>query len=473
MERDSSAFRKQRVILTPQNQSSSGFYSATTFPLIQFVVGTQRGMIDKRTLRLNYTYKVVSSASVGAGGTPGGVVVANVPTDLPSGTNGIGLNFTTGTLSSMSQVQCNSRNGRNIETILNFNQYLSIFKPNMNNQYDMINTLSAGDPTVSDKSVCTTKVLNSPNGFSVSVPLETGFLTGEGLINVSEKGFHGINLNILLDQNANVLGPYELFTQGIKGRPAPTLVQSTANYEYQMSNVFLSYDTYIPDDRIYDSMPSSGTIEFNSINTLLSTLVASDSTTTLRLGIKNCLSISQKLVSSNHLNNQNMNSLALERPSTDPTISTLGTVAPFNNIQYFRGGVLYPYDYILDSQTQALNNPQPQIEEPARHSINLYDDGHQSMNPLTNSVPGLNLQPSFVSNGKGKGMNFAQVQDPVSNFIFGIPCDSQRVGADYSTRDYAFRINSGLNGLSPFQVFTFARARNVAAYSPTGIDIIE
>ena len=58
-------------------------------------------------------------------------------------------------------------------------------------------------------------------------------------------------------------------------------------------------------------------------------------------------------------------------------------------------------------------------------------------------------------------------------FILGFPCDSQRVGVDYSRLDYAFRINSNINGQTPFQFYTFARARNIAMYSPTGIEVVE
>jgi hypothetical protein len=66
----------------------------------------------------------------------------------------------------------------------------------------------------------------------------------------------------------------------------------------------------------------------------------------------------------------------------------------------------------------------------------------------------------------------AESPDP-TNFILGFPADSQRVGVDYSKMDYAFRIQSNINGATPFQFFTFARARNVAMYSPTGIEILE
>ena len=98
-----------------------------------------------------------------------------------------------------------------------------------------------------------------------------------------------------------------------------------------------------------------------------------------------------------------------------------------------------------------------------------------SMNPLTNTSPGINNIPQFAvnpSNIKG-GVGLAQAPDADSDFILGIPCDSQRVGVDYSMSDYSFRIKSDINGTTPFQLFSFVRCRNVALYSPTGIEVVE
>ena len=223
-------------------------------------------------------------------------------------------------------------------------------------------------------------------------------------------------------------------------------------------------------------MPSSGQFVFNSINSLTSTLIASDSTTTLRLGVKNALSITHSLIPAIHQNNQKMDSLALPTLTTGATATTFGTYAPLNSIQYMRGGMLFPYNYILDSETQAQEgNPSAQISEPALHSATLYEDGHHSMNPLTNTSPGLNNIPQFAvnpSNIKG-GVSLATAPDANSDFILGIPCDSQKVGVDYSMSDYSFRIKSDINGQTPYQFYTFVRCRNVALYSPTGIEVVE
>lgn len=458
------AFTKHRVLITPNNQPSGNVFSATSFPTIQFVLGSTQGMLDPRTLRLNYTLNVFQ----GDGSTRPNNILTSTGTDL----NGINYNQNTGSLANIEQINVSSMNGRNIETIQNYNRYVATFTPNIENQYDLINTLSTGDPLVSSKNITTARQMNVPTQHSV--PLKTGFLSGSTPINLSQKGFHGLNLTIQLTQNSQALGCITTTQIDGTGQPKIILQQSTnTSYQYQLSDVFLTYDIYVPNDTIFNSMPSSGTLVFNSINTLTSTLLASDSTTTLRLGLKNCLSITHSLIPALHLHNIKMDSLSLSRLSTGASSTDLGTRADLNTIQYFRGGTLFPYNYILDSEAQATPDAvQAQILEPALHSVTLYDDSHHGMNPASvgNIFNGATTSCNYRN--KKMGASLAESPDP-TNFILGFPADSQRVGVDYSKMDYAFRIQSNINGATPFQFFTFARARNVAMYSPTGIEILE
>ena len=53
------SFTKRRVIITPNNSPSLNIFSASNFPNIQFVLSNQNGMLDPRTLRLNYKLNIV------------------------------------------------------------------------------------------------------------------------------------------------------------------------------------------------------------------------------------------------------------------------------------------------------------------------------------------------------------------------------------------------------------------------------
>ncbi len=459
------AFTKHRVLIAPNNSPSNQIFNSTSFPNIQFVLGTSQGMLDPRTLRLNYDFQAINKSS-----PP--VNLANNPTLASGATNGINVNNHTGSLAVIDQINVSSMNGRNIETIQAYNRYVSTFTPNVENKFDLVNTLSSGDPLVSSKNITTCRQMNTIT--THSVPLRTGFLSGSTPINLSTKGFHGLNINIQLSQNSMALGPVVLKNLDNTSSVTTKQLVATSPFEYQLTNVFLTYDVYIPNDEIFNSMSSSGTLVFNSINTLTSTLLASDSTTTLRLGIKNCLSITHSTIPAVHLNNIQQDSLALS-PLTENALSTsLGNRVDLNTIQYFRGGQLFPYNYILQGEEQSKTHAvQAQIFEPALHSVTLYDDSHHGMQPGGFGFME-NVLPTASANVKGADMASSLAQTPDnSDFILGFACDSQRVGVDYSRLDYAFRINSNINGQTPFQFYTFARARNVAMYSPTGIEVLE
>ena len=458
------AFKKQKVIISPQNNNSDSTFSATNFPQIQFVLSGFPGLADFKTLRLNYTYLIESSTSVAPVNTPS---VANA-----DNRNGIAISNRVGTMSSVSQVNISTGNGRNVETINNMNRYLATISPQQMNQFDFINTFQGQDPTFSTKSVGNCRQLNVP--VSVSTPIRTGFLSNSTPVNLSQKGIHGCIINILLDMNQNVLGPYSIPSQGTDGSNDVTQVSAgvigSENFQYKLKDVFLSYDVYVPSDSVYASMPSSGQFTFNTINSMQSTLLSNDQTITLRTGIKNLISVTHSLIPAVHTNNLQQDGMKLEQLTVNPTATTTGSAVPLNTAQYFKGGTLFPYNSVLDSATQGNSNPQSQIVQPAIDSVTLYDSDHTVVNPMT-STSALNTAQGFSA--QQKGLPPTQTPDPNSNFVLGVPFDLGGQGVDFSKEDYAIRLQSGLNGLTPFQFGSYFRCRNVLQFSPQGIEVLE
>jgi len=459
------AFTKQKVIISPQNNNSDSTFSATSFPQIQFVLSGFPGLADFKTLRLNYTYEIVNSGDLPPVNTPA-VADAN-------NRNGIANSNRVGTASAISQVNVSTGNGRNIETINNFNRYLATIAPQQMNQFDFINTFQGNDPTISTKSVGGARQLNVP--VQVSTPIRTGFLSNSTPVNLSQKGIHGCIINILLDMNQNVIGPYFIPVQDDSATnsltPVTAGVVGTENFKYKLKNVFLSYDVYVPSDEVYSSMPSSGQMTFNTINSMQSTLLSNDQTLTLRTGIKNLISVTHSLIASVHTNNLVQDGMALERLTVNPQADTSGTAVPLNTAQYFKGGSLFPYNSVLDSSAQALvDNPQSQIIQPAVDSVTLYDSDDTIVNPMT-STQGLNTSQGFSA--QQKALPPTQTPDPNSNFVLGVPFDLSQQGVNFSKDDYAIRLQSGLNGLTPFQFGSYFRCRNVLQYSPNGVEVLE
>lgn len=461
----SQPFTKQKVIINANNAPSDNVFSPTSFPQLQFVLSSNPGLADFKTLRLNYTFEITDPAG-------------NPPVNEPSiaGTaptrNGMTISNRVATNACFNQINISTGNGRNIETINSMNRYLASVVPSQLNQFDFLNTFQGLDPALSTKSVGNCRQLNVP--IQVSTPLKTGFLSNNTPVNLSQKGLHGCVINILLDMNANVISPYKVVSSNTDGTTSTTPVSAGAatsgNYQYKLSNVFLSYDNYVPSDEIYSRMPSSGVFTFNTINSMQSTITSSDQTVTLRTGLKNLISVTHSVIASVHTNNIKQDGMELERLVNDPTPDTAGTSVPLNTIQYFRGGVLFPFNSMLDSEAQGNVNPQSQIIQPAINGVTLFQNDHTIVNPMTSTL-GLNTAQGF--NAQQKGLTINQTPDPNSNFVLGVAFDTSEQGVDFSKTDYALRMQSGLNGSNPLQLGSYFRCRNVLQYAPQGVEVLE
>ena len=449
------AFSRRRVSLHPNNAPSGNTYSATQFPQMNFVIARQPAFLLPHTLRLNGKFKLVKSD---------GTLPINIPNAAASATNGSAVNPRNGISSIFEEIGIQTLNGRNLETVRSYNRYLASSKPFLNNCFDMNNGLNLEDPFIASKSILNARVANVETHFSL--PLEVGMF-GDMPLNISEKGFHGLQLNLLLTENSVVSQPFFLYQNGVESS-----VLSTDTYQYELTDVFLTFDLIKPSEEFFNKLPSSGMISFNTIQSFRSTILASDTTTNLRFGCKNVISVTHSFLPNSHAINRAVNSFRLSQLSNNATTTTLGATTPIRQVQYMRAGELFPYNYILDSEQEGIDgNPQAMIEEPALNSVTLYDNRHSSLNPMSNV--GINNQKAFAGANQVKGLPETMALDPESTFILGVPMDSQKHGANFKDREYAIRIQSGLDNTVANNLYTFVRCRNVAQYSPTGVNVIE
>ena len=145
-----------------------------------------------------------------------------------------------------------------------------------------------------------------------------------------------------------------------------------------------------------------------------------------------------------------------------------------------RAGQLFPYNFMLDSEKQAdldgVGNPAPQaqIMKPYLNAASLYNNTHNKLNPLSNIGINTGVVPTGgASYGPGGGLPLACGSDPKSVWGLGVPMDANRQGVSFKDREYAIRIQSELNDTDANAFFTFCRSRNVAEFSPAGINVVE
>lgn len=452
---------KQRVRLSPNNQPSGNSYSSQNFPQINFIIGRQQAFLDPRTLRLNGTFSLKNVSN-----TPPSIV-QNDQTLAASNTNGATLSNSIGISSLFDEANVSTLNGRSIECVRNYNRYLASSKPLVNGSMEYSNGLGLRDPMLSTKSVTNQKTANVSTQFSL--PLEAGIFQG-GAVNLSEKGFHGLSVDLLLAQNAQVVSPYFLYTGTTPSTKTP--VSATSTFSYEINNLTLTFDLLRPDQSLFDRLPSSGAMSYNTISSLHSTLLSSDQTINLRFGASNVISVSHSIIPSLHINNIRVDSFQQCEPQINVSSTADGDVAKIKSVQYMRAGVLFPYNFMLDSEAQAGINATPavqaQIMSPYLNSVSLYSNKRNKFNPLTN----LGINSAGAPAGSGS-MPLASASDPNSLFGLGTAMDSTRQGVSFKDREYAVRIQSQLDDTDANAFFTFTRVRNIAQYSPTGIVVLE
>jgi len=467
-ERSGVSQTKQRVRITPNNQPS-GDYSAQNFPAINFVIAAQRAWLDPRTLRLNGQYSMTNNDSV--------LPENNATAVGDINRNGATLNNSIGVSSVIDEVNISTYTGaKNLETVRTYNRYLAACKPLMHSSLDYDNGLGLQDAMCTNKSLTNSKTAGVKTDFSI--PIQVGMFDTKGYINLSEKGFHGINIDLLLCQNAQAIQPFYYYT-GLK-KADKQKKASEKTFNYKLANLNLTYNLLIPDDRLYASYPSSGVLEYNTIASLHSTLISNDQTINLRLNANRVMSVTHSIIPSLHVNNIGVDSFQLCKPKTGANLATGdGVDREIRTVQYLRAGQLYPYNFILDSEEQAnidpsnqlqgfSPSPQAQIMKPYLNSVSLYNNSHNKFNPLSN----IGIASGSALAGSG-AQPLASSPDPRSIFGLGVCMDSNKNGVSFKSREYAIRIQSELDNTNANALFSFSRIRQIAQFSPAGINVIE
>ena len=466
---DNSMIRKSRVVLHPSNQPSGNSYVANNYSVVSFQIAKQYGFLDTSTLRLNGQFYLEDESNAlpqndtSTGATPGAE-------PLPSASNGATVNNSVGISSLFEEVNCSTLNSRNIENCRNYNRYLATCRPLMNSSLEINNGVGLADPMQTDKSLLNARTANVKTDFSV--PIEIGLFDSpqSPYLNISEKGFHGLLLDVLLTRSEQAVQPY-IYYQGVKVADKHLINATNSPFSYNIKNLTLSYNLINPGEKVWRGLPASGSLEYNTLSSLHSTLLSSNQTVNLRFGASAVSAVVHSMIPSVNVNNIRVDSLAIKEPTKDS--GGTQAVAPITQTQIMRAGVLYPFNFPLDSESQVnsgLGNAsvQAKIMKPYLNSVSLYRNRHNKFCPLTNI--GLNTKNSLAG---GTPDPLSSQSDPLSVFGLGTPMGVDGQATNFSNREYALQIKSELDDVLANSLFTYARVKNVASYSPAGIQVIE
>ena len=303
------------------------------------------------------------------------------------------------------------------------------------------------------------------NEVQFSVPLYCGLLQGGNPIPLSANGINGLNVNLELAADQQVL----------KGANAA----DNAGAYYELKNVSLSGDLLVPDDAGVQalSVPGKGAFVYNSYNSLYSVINSGDATQTYNLANSNVLSVIHSFLPVSHSNNyaQDAFSTGLLQ-NTNAAGTVYNTNVNIDKVSFSRGGVKLGLDYDMDVATNSLENrPQTQVNVEYMNAFQPYETSTRFLNQ--NATMGYGSQNASPYSPVGAAGVAPAVQkevgssvDAARNFGIGLALDRiSDVGVDFRGQSYATRIQSNLDGKSPNAVFTYVKAKNTLVYSPQGV----
>jgi len=473
-------FTRQRVKLQPLNVPASQSFSASQFNQITFQLSTSRHLLLTKSLRLNATVKLLQTNASGGATT---TMPANDPNAVASAANGASLNTRIGAQSCIQTTNLTTLNSRTLETINQSGRYCATTFPLDGTGLDYDNRMSLSDPGMSKKSITAVRTYN--NSHQISIPIVCGFLQGQDAVDLSAKGYQGLRLSLLLARNNTAMSGYDVFNvtpaSGFKQEPTTVVTTqvgaASVGYQFELSNVTLSYAALGIPPKMFDSMPASSVKSIRTFNCLESTLVASDQTVALSLGCKNVISVTHSICPSIFTANPNVDSFQVTSPHNNSTQTTIGTPAPIQSVSYLRGGTLYPYEYPLDARDTAGVDPEGSVQSiityPAMQSITLGDNRMVQLSTQTNK--GIDSLSTLSNAGASTSMPPTMASDPSSYYILGTPIDLARGGSNYESAQYAVRIQSDLNddASTANSFLTFVRCRNVIKIDNGDISVME
>ena len=460
---------KERVEITPLNVPSGGSYSFKGgFPIVQFQIPQEPKFLDGSSVRLNGTLRVCQPTSTDA--VP---ILANNANNKLTGAFDTCLSSRVGVASCLDQIILSSMTNQSLEVVRSYGRYIASAQSVTHSQEDF-------DTNVSLSSLSASRQLNGAllvnQDVSFAIPLRTGLLSGAGSIPIGMNGLRGLQMELQLAPDQQVLSGYV----DNAGNTQNDSATGTGAF-YQLRDLTLSYDLLIPDSDTMDKMsvPSTGSLEYNSVSQLYSVINSSDQTQTYNLGTAKTLSVFNSFIPTTHIN-----SYAHDGFSTGTLKNLVAGAytqeAPIKRVSFLKAGQLFPVENEVDVQPPTpfpagVKRPQSELDKLFIGSIkpaHLQNHSLMSLNTnddISTAVSATDGKDLIIS---GTPKQQFQLADRAPVFGVGCSMDVYRSGVDFSRDTYSVRIVSELDGSSPNSMYTYILSKNVLTYSPQGISVM-
>lgn len=437
--------RTKKSQIFPLNESTDGGYSFKKGnPIINFQISQQNGLLDPKSISLNYTLRLEQSTSQTQSNpeillpdnekAKGGASEVAIKTNERVAGHGI-IDTLTFTVLKENSV---------IESIRNSARYLSTTLPVSHSESDMNTYMSCRSLNASRTQVSAV-MMNNIVSCSQRF-LQSGFLNGDNLIPIH---LFGLGLSMQLVPDSFLL----------------TGTSASTGAFYTIENVNMTYDVLVPDEQSLGQMMSktNEVFTYESINSVYNTLDSGNNFTNINWGLG-----AVKSVFSNFLPVTSVNNYAVDSMATPQIESADGVNATIEKVSFSKGGALFPI-------TQELNVKTSSQEE--RPIVPVLKNGLDAIIPykrLLHSMISPETQLAFntmlngYANGGAYDETILKLTDTIEestqpNKIFTVGCAMDNfadVGVSFREDTYGMFIKSSHQGSYPVGIYSFAKARN-------------
>ena len=406
-------------------------------PVIQFILGEQDAMLLGNTLRFTGQFRTfVSSGTDSTSATPLAM------------SEKLGVYSTIDTLTIKSQ-----KTGQTIETIRHYNRFLASYLPVTSSAQDNMGHLYNSALILPNYAAQTESVVNIPsqdttgNHFCCALPC--GLFNGRNPIPLMQEAVGGllIELHLAPDQ--------QVFHSNTDSSAAIT------DAFYQFENIALVCETIEPDPVTLQTLKSrsSGTFEYNSINSYYQTINSANGIINFQLGLSRVLGCFANIIPASHINNYLYDGLATLYPT-----NLDGSQAEIKELFFTRNGSKFPLDFNVDTlqATDPANETiDPQIIYYYMDSIVKFADiKRTSLNQVnTRYSDSVRFDKDFADGGCGFGIGIAY--DRVSD-----------QGVDFRNVNFGLNMSLDLTTDSPQAFYLFVHNKNTLVFGPGGLQVM-
>jgi hypothetical protein len=304
------------------------------------------------------------------------------------------------------------------------------------------------------KSVMESANTDAPQTNSFSAHIPSGFMMGGNLVDLRPDAFGGLQIEFLLQPDANVL----YATDGD--------ISGNAEAHYELSDLKLVCEVQdVPDDM---NARDEGVFEFNTITSLYTSINSTNAQIQYNLALRNVLSAFMTFMPVANINSFNADGQATTYPSGKGSSDT--DLAFFKRIQFLKGGSKFPadYDFVNNIVTNGSSTvPDPQIVKNFVEALSPDYTMHRVSISPQNANRNYDLVTSTAST------SYTNIPEGGALTGLGVTYGLGGQGEDFSMEQFGVSIESELDRDNPIGVYIFIKAKSQVVYNRNGIQVIQ